>query len=130
MQMRRVRLYEPFVPRTKRGREHSLSQQFNESLDRLFLSFLLDIVILLAIFDNELKSGENTGKYFADIHPWTENAPSLPLQVSAKAEWESLSSHIQNGLIIIDPLQPSAKRRKGGNKTWRQHKNKRTTWRR
>ena len=138
------REFDPYISRyveeevlsggVKRGRDEDVDRDpvrnFVSNIMLVGMNPEVKLMILLAIFDNELKSGENTGKYFADIHPWTENAPSLPLQVSAKAEWEGLSSHIQNGLIIIDPLQPSAKRRKGGNKTWRQHKNKRTTWRR
>jgi hypothetical protein len=83
------------------------------------------------VFDNELKSNDESGKYLADIHPWSAGlAPALPLQISAKAEWDKLATYIQSGLQIIDPIEPSTKRRKGGNKTWRQKNNNRKTYRR
>jgi hypothetical protein len=141
------REFDPYISRyvgeevmnggAKRGREEEVVvdrdpvRNFVSNIMLVGMPPEVKLMILLAIFDNELKSNDKTGKYFADIHPWTQNAPTLPLQISAKAEWESLSSHIQNGLIIIDPLQPSTKRRKGGNKkTWRQMNNNRKTWRR
>jgi hypothetical protein len=133
------REFDPYISRyidedvlsggAKRGREdRDPISNFVTNIMLVGMKPEVKLAILLAIFDNELKSNE--GKYFGDIHPWTRDAPSLPLQISAKAQWGGLSSHIQNGLIIIDPLQDSAKRRKGGNKTWRQRNNKRTTWRR
>jgi hypothetical protein len=133
------REFDPYISRyidddalnggAKRGRdERDPMTNFVTNIMLVGMKPEVKLAILLAIFDNELKSNE--GKYFGDIHPWTRDAPSLPLQISAKAQWGGLSSHIQNGLIIIDPLQDSAKRRKGGNKTWRQRNNRRTTWRR
>lgn len=132
------REFDPYISRyieevttggAKRGREdRDPIPNFVSNIMLVGMKPEVKLMILLAIFDNELKSNE--GKYFADIHPWTQNAPSLPLQISAKAQWEGLSSHIQNGLIIIDPLEDSTKRRRGGNRTWRQRNNMRTTWRR
>jgi hypothetical protein len=132
------REFDPYISRyidedalsggAKRGREdRDPISNFVTNIMLVGMKPEVKLAILLAIFDNELKSNE--GKYFGDIHPWTRDAPRLPLQISAKAQWGGLSSHIQNGLIIIDPLQESAKRRKGGNKTWRQRNNRRTSWR-
>lgn len=84
------------------------------------------LMILLAVFDNELKSNDGSGKYFADVHPWSaELAPALPLKIGAKTEWDNLATYIQSGLQIIDPIPV------GGNKrTLRQKKKNRKTWRR
>jgi hypothetical protein len=84
------------------------------------------LMILLAVFDNELKPNDGSGKYFADVHPWDASlAPALPLQISAKTEWDNLATYIQSGLQIIDPIPV------GGNKrTLRQKKKNRKTYRR
>jgi hypothetical protein len=113
------------------------------------------LMILLAVFDNELKGKGKVEKYLADLHPWRRELSPIvagqQLKVDAASEWRKLSDYVQSGIQIIDrigiantppppptnqemmveepPAEAVVKRRRiGGNKrTWRNYRNPRTT---